>query len=143
MLNEAQTEVRKGAPCRPRRRRWRVHAVALPGAVLAVLGALAATPAESALRCGARLVTEGDRKLDVLARCGEPALIEERLAYRTLRRPALTPLPGKHGSVVHDSVVIPIDLEEWTYNFGPRRLMRLVRFANGRVVEIVSLDYGY
>ncbi len=34
-------------------------------------------------------------------------------------------------------------VEEWTYNFGPRRLMRVIRFENGLVTSIRQLGYGY
>jgi hypothetical protein len=34
--------------------------------------------------------------------------------------------------------------EVWTYNFGPSRFMRQIRFVNGRVREIEALrHYGY
>jgi hypothetical protein len=34
-------------------------------------------------------------------------------------------------------------VEEWTYNLGPNRMMRVVRFENGIVVEVTHLGYGY
>ena len=36
-----------------------------------------------------------------------------------------------------------IPVEVWLYNFGPDKLMQQVRFEDGRVVKIESLDYGY
>ena len=34
-------------------------------------------------------------------------------------------------------------VEEWTYNFGRNKLMRRVRFVNGVVEVIETLEYGY
>jgi hypothetical protein len=36
-----------------------------------------------------------------------------------------------------------IVVEEWTYNLGPRHLMRVFRLENGYVEEIKHLGYGY
>ncbi len=106
----------------------------LAGAVVALIGF--AQPAQAAMRCGNRLVTEGDHKLEVLHKCGEPALVEP-LGYGHY-----TVWPHQtHGAHRHYTAYAFI--EEWTYNFGPRRFMRLVRFADGKVIRIISLDYGY
>jgi hypothetical protein len=34
-------------------------------------------------------------------------------------------------------------IEEWTFNFGPHQLMRVVRLENGTVAEIKYLGYGF
>jgi len=34
-------------------------------------------------------------------------------------------------------------VEEWTYNLGPRLLMRLVVLENGYVEDVKPLGYGY
>ena len=34
-------------------------------------------------------------------------------------------------------------METWTYNFGPNKLMRRVRFVDGIVEEVETLGYGY
>jgi len=101
------------------------------------VGLLIADPTTAALRCGSKLIVEGDRKIDVLASCGEPTLIEQPAAVgRSVAR------NGVHGRV-SAAVVGPSSVEIWTYNFGPRRFMQLIRFNHGRVVEITSLDHGY
>jgi hypothetical protein len=104
------------------------------GALLAV--ALAATPAH-AFRCGSHLVSEGDTRAEVRAKCGEPADFERRSVWRQ-------PVVWLHGRPYHlsnDQIEIPV--ESWVYNLGPNRLMRRVRFEDGRVVEIETLGYGY
>ncbi len=45
--------------------------------------------------------------------------------------------------LIHDRSVVEVLIEEWTYNFGPHKLMRIVRFENGLVAEIDHLGYGY
>jgi len=80
--------------------------------------------AAGSLRCGSRLVSEGDRAADLLAACGEPAF---RDAWGQ-------PQPG--GNILADT-------EEWTYNFGPHQLLRVLRLRNGRIVEIGSDGYGF
>lgn len=98
--------------------------------------ALSAAPAAAALRCGSSLISPGDHKLKVLHECGPPTLVENRgYQYRTY-------LPYI-SSVEAPTQFVGGNVEEWTYNFGPRRFMRLVRFSDGEVVRIISLDYGY
>ena len=87
-----------------------------------------------ALRCGAKLVSEGDPQLLVRVRCGEPDAIEQRVIYRTLHLSR-----HRHG----EKIVEPITVEEWIYNFGPRRLMRQLWFEDGKLIRIRSLGYGY
>ena len=36
-----------------------------------------------------------------------------------------------------------INIEEWTYNFGPRRFLRFIKFKNGKVISIEEGDYGF
>ncbi len=104
------------------------------GALLAVT--LAATPAH-AFRCGSRLVSEGDSRAEVRAKCGQPADIDHRAVWR---QPVVW-LHGRPYHLGHDQIEVPI--ETWVYNLGPNKLMRRLRFEDGRVVEIETLGYGY
>lgn len=88
-----------------------------------------------ALRCGTRLISEGDHVSRLLRFCGEPYTVETR----TARRGAV----GNVGGVVFPGFYEEVLIEEWTYNFGPRRLMRLVRVENGFVADIRQLGYGF
>ena len=110
---------------------------------------LLATGPAFAFRCGAKLVTEGDHYSKVLKYCGEPIGVQERVIYREGRtRPPLR-VDGPNGVQVdrevlaYDRSYVEVAVEEWTYNFGPRRLMQLVRFENGFVVEVDQLGYGF
>lgn len=109
------------------------------GAV-AVAAVLAAAPAAAdSMRCGTALVTRGDTRLELLEECGEPDAIE--------RLPALlvpgTTIWGQPLYAPFASPLVPVSVELWTYNFGPRRLMRQVRLESGSVREIVTLGYGF
>lgn len=111
---------------------------ALALACLALSAACAAPVAlGDAMRCGSRLAQEGDTRTEVRAKCGEPADVE----VRTVLRPPIYWLHGKPVRLTGE--FREIQVESWTYNLGPRRLMRRVRFENGRVVEIETLGYGY
>jgi hypothetical protein len=106
--------------------------------LILLVGLLLALPVGSAhaLRCGTALVTAGDHKIDVLQKCGDPVSIDTRTAYQVIQK------HHKHHTVQRE-LVIPITIEEWIYNFGPRQFMRWLRFENGRLVKIRALQYGY
>ena len=113
------------------------------------LALLLATGPALAFRCGNRLVSEGDHYSEVLKICGEPVGIQERVIYREgLTRPRLR-VEGPGGFRYEEEVIqyrrsyVEVLVEEWTYNFGPRRLMQRVRFENGFVAGIDQLGYGY
>jgi hypothetical protein len=97
---------------------------------------LAFTSADAqALRCSHRLITEGDRTAKVLRYCGEPIAVDSRYAERAYR--------SRRGDIYLPGFFEDVLVEEWTYNFGPRRFMRLVRFENGVVTDIEQLGYGF
>jgi hypothetical protein len=104
--------------------------VALLAGVTVVAGATA-----DALRCGSRLITEGDTIDEVLASCGEPA---ERKRTWITRQPRFEyggqeiPFPGEED--------VPVDL--WTYDFGAHKLMCRIRLVAGKVDSIETLGYG-
>jgi hypothetical protein len=90
-----------------------------------------------AMRCGSRLVTFGDTRAAVRSLCGEPTDVQTR---SILRRPTY----DLRGRVIYfGDGYIEIPVEVWTYNFGPYKLMRQVRFVDGRVDEIETIGYGY
>lgn len=101
----------------------------------------------SALKCGVRLITEGDTKSKVLAECGEPENIEVWEEERTFRYYPWSPYdrdPRDNGAYREPRYAREyVRVEEWTYNHGPYRFMDHVRFENGRVKEIISGDYGH
>jgi hypothetical protein len=121
--------------------------------IVLVLGVALATEPALAMRCKGKLVKEGDHLARVLKYCGEPAAVQRRTIYRsgipTARANEQIILNGTESGLsrqellVHDRSYEEILVEEWTYNLGPNRLMRVVRFENGVVVEVTRLGYGY
>lgn len=104
-------------------------------ALIVLILTLSTAPAH-ALRCGNRLVSQGDTQAELLAKCGEPTQINHRQVSVPIR---------VWDSHLHDyrldySIIY---IEEWIYNFGPRRFMQSIQFKDGRVEQIESLDYGY
>lgn len=106
-------------------------------AAVLVLGLIASSPA-FAFRCGTKIITEGASRAEVAAKCGEPTdIVNLRSVFRR-------PVIWSHGRPYYigdDFIEIPV--EAWTYNLGPNKLMRRLRFEAGVVVEIETLGYGY
>jgi hypothetical protein len=89
------------------------------------------------MRCGSRLVSEGETRSAVQSKCGDPADVQTRTI---LRRPYY----DFHGRIVYfGEGLVEVPVEIWTYNFGPYKLMRRVRFVDGLVDEIETLGHGY
>jgi Protein of unknown function (DUF2845) len=70
--------------------------------------------------CGGRIITRGSSSAELASFCGDPAQVNKP-----------------------SSDFDQIQVEIWTYNFGPNQLMQRVRIENGVVVQIDSLGYGY
>ena len=84
-----------------------------------------------ALRCGSKLVNDGDHMSKILKYCGEPTSVQVRTVVRGY---------GYRHSYPYSAEII---VEEWTYNFGPRRFMQTITFENGLVVSVKQLRSGY
>ncbi|NLG75694.1 MAG: DUF2845 domain-containing protein [Xanthomonadaceae bacterium] len=107
-------------------------------AAIVALAFLLIAPAEAdAMRCSGRVISDGATRTTVRQFCGEPSDIVTRTI---LRRPYY----DFHGRIVYyGDGLIEVPVEIWTYNFGPYKLMRRVRFVDGLVEEIETLGYGY
>jgi hypothetical protein len=103
-------------------------------ASFALAFALAAGPAAAdSFRCGSKLLTDGDPLDKVAALCGEPTSVE--------RREILRPYYFRRGHPFHSTYEVTV--EYWTYNFGPNKLMRRLRFEDGLLVDVETLGHGY
>lgn len=102
-------------------------------AALAALFVIPAAHAES-LRCHGASASEGDSRLSVLYKCGQPLLADTYCAPVYLPG-ALYPVPPSIAGAY-----VPCQLvEEWLYERGPGNLMAIVRFRDGKVQ---SIRYG-
>jgi hypothetical protein len=108
------------------------------GFYIAIVSMMFALPASAdAMRCGSKLVRDGDTSSKVLALCGDPTDI--RRTY--ILRPPLYDYEGRISYYGTGLVEVPVEF--WTYNFGPYKLMRRIRIVDGEVEEIDTLGYGY
>lgn len=103
-----------------------------------------------ALRCGTRLVAKGDPQAKVLRYCGEPTSVQTRSIVRSgPTRQRFYDRDTDRLTSRSDEVLffrrsyVEVIVEEWTYNFGPNRLMRIVKFENGLVADVKQLGYGF
>jgi len=106
------------------------------GAVVAAALLATSLPVQAnAFRCGTRIISRGDHSSKLLRYCGEPDTVQSRLAQRSF--------VADFGRVFIPGFVEDVWIEEWTYNLGPNKLMRIVRIENGVVAEISHLGYGF
>ena len=97
---------------------------------------------ESSCRCGKDLVSIGDTKVIVKAKCGKPDSIDrEELEVYTKRK--------KDGQIQEDTDDKEVTLtkytkviETWTYNMGANRLIRYLNFQNGELIKIETGEKG-
>lgn len=111
----------------------RMALLKLTAGIVAALTVASGASAD-ALRCGSNLITRGDHAAEVRRHCGEPDEVYSRVSYRGVVGVGSVFLPG---------LVEEVLIEEWTYNLGPRKLMRKIRLENGVVREVDHLGYGY
>jgi Protein of unknown function (DUF2845) len=109
--------------------------VNVPGGVLAALIGILALPAHAeSLRCNGQIAAEGDSRLSVFYKCGQPLLTDQYCAP-VYAYGAVRPFPEPFASALFPCQLV----EEWLYDRGPGNLLATVRFSSG-VVQ--SITYG-
>ena len=81
--------------------------------------------------CSEQIVSLGDSAGDVTMKCGKPAWKEAR---EEVLRETLDETKERK---------VFVTVEEWTYNFGPDKFVRIFTFRNGKLVDIRTGGYGY
>jgi hypothetical protein len=105
--------------------------------LLLLLTMVAGVAHADALQCGTTLVSGGDTRDQVMAKCGNPSDVVRSSEF-------VQSVAWVNGvPVAAGNTLIEVPVELWLYNFGPTQLMRRVRFESGRVVGIETLGYGY
>lgn len=94
--------------------------------VLVVLLLSAPVMADS-MRCGSRIVVDGDRMSYVLRVCGEPDDITRK--QRFVQRKGYTGSAGN--KVIHE-----INTERWTYTFTDGSLPKTLEFENDILIRV-------
>jgi hypothetical protein len=92
-------------------------------------------PAQAeSLRCPGGIAAEGDSKLSVVYKCGQP-LLRDSFCAGVVYNQSLQPVPEPIASVF-----VPCQpTDEWLYERGPGNLIATVRFRSG-VAQ--SITYG-
>jgi hypothetical protein len=77
-------------------------------------------PVNAGMRCGSRIIDRGTSSAEVNSFCGDPTQVDR--------------VTG---------IDADVQIEFWTYNFGPNLLMERVRIKNGVVTDVQDLGYGF
>ena len=103
------------------------------GLALALAGPPTAGRADDGVSCPGGIVSVGDSRLDLLAKCGVPTLVEERPAQ-------VTEWVGDRYQGFARTVTLK--RETWTYDRGSSRLVTYVRLEAGKVLGVGTGGYG-
>ena len=119
------------------------HRKCLVLAALAFLAIAYSTPtlAEDSMRCGSRLVSQGDGKDKVRTLCGEPTAVSMEGVVR--RAPRYEYGYGYNRYEYYGPGWVDMTVEVWTYNLGSHKLLRKLRFVGDELEEIRTDGYGY
>ena len=103
------------------------------GLLAALMLGSSAARAES-LRCSGGIAGEGDSRLSVVYKCGQP-ILKDSFCAPVFYSQSLYPVPEPFASAY-----VPCQqTDEWLYDRGPGNLVATVRFRSG-VVQ--SITYG-
>jgi hypothetical protein len=108
-----------------------------PWLKLALLACLPTLAQGQTLQCSDRVIGTGMSRAEVAGLCGEPADVQHKTLYNNVTAGA----PGSQN--VAAGTTVEVQLEVWTYNFGPDKLMQRIQFEDGIIVHIESVGYGY
>lgn len=117
-----------------------IYRIAILASFASLLGLALPQPARAVdnMRCGTKLASVGDGKDKVRALCGEPTSVSFE---GVLSRPRYT--YGPHDYSYFGPSWIDVPVEVWTYNFGPQKLLRKLRFVGDELVDIETYGRGY
>jgi hypothetical protein len=85
----------------------------------------------SARLCDGAEMQTGISQYEILQRCGEPAFKDSR------QEEQLTSVDKNTNRLTIKRI------DEWTYNFGPNKFLRILKFENGRLVDVETGDRGF
>ncbi|NIS71549.1 MAG: DUF2845 domain-containing protein [Proteobacteria bacterium] len=83
----------------------------------------------------------GDHKDKVLAKCGEPDLVDWEGYYSAEAPRSQGPITLKGQTLQQArSQRLTIAVEKWTYNFGPNRFLQILTFEGAKLIGIEEGD---
>ena len=97
------------------------------------------------MRCGSRLVSEGDSLYEVRERCGEPDAVSQRVEVRTVRTFVNGPCIQDQGQLRCGQYIeraVEVVIDEWTYDKGTHKFVRYLTFEQGRLAKVRTGRYG-
>ncbi len=89
------------------------------------------TMPKSPPRCDSRVFSLGMSLLEVQGKCGKPDSVSQR--HETITRPLAKGVRGKS----------TVTIDEWIYNLGPQRFVRILVFRNGRLTKVETGGKGF
>ncbi|HEY6881703.1 MAG TPA: DUF2845 domain-containing protein [Polyangiales bacterium] len=114
------------------------------GLMVSGLMAWSASTYADGMRCGTKLVSDGDSMYEVRNACGNPDQAVQRTELRTVSRwvdgPCIYPGQVRCGSYVQTTIEVQVD--EWLYDFGTHEFIRNLVFESGRLIRVTTGSYG-
>jgi hypothetical protein len=94
--------------------------------------------ADGGFRCeSGYLVDLGDLGYEVQTKCGEPDSVTQRTEKRTVRHKVRRWTNGVAEDVTEERQ-IDVPFEEWVYDMGPHKLIRVLRFEDDRLIRVTT-----
>lgn len=95
-------------------------------------------------RCGRRHVDRGDPSTKVEKLCGSPQHRRERDSERTARKTVWVRCGPSQTARCAQTIEerVRVRQEVWTYDLGPKKLVRYLTFEEGVLLRIETGDYG-
>jgi hypothetical protein len=110
-------------------------------AAVAIAGG-GAVRADSAFRCeSGRLVDTGDHMYDVRNKCGEPDMVTQRVDKRKVKHKVVRWVQGA-AEEVEEEREVEVLIDEWVYDLGPQRFIRIVSFEDDHVTRVGTGSRG-
>lgn len=97
------------------------------------------------MRCGSRLVSQGDSIGEVRSICGQPDATSQRKELRSVRRWVDGPCVNDRGTIrcgYLEERTVEVVIDEWMYDFGPSALIRHLTFEQGLLLNVATGGYG-
>lgn len=94
-----------------------------------------------AFRCKSRIIQDGMYEAEVIRLCGEPVSVRS-LGYVVRSYPVRGTAEWRRRGV-YGHYLQEVPATEMLFNFGPRKLMRIVVFEGGILTSIRTMGYGY
>ena len=82
-----------------------------------------------------RLISVGQGTNEIRKKCREPDDVQQRVELRTIRETQLRWVQGVAQEFTVERT-IEVQIEEWSYDFGPSRFTKLLHFEQGRLVFV-------